>query len=67
MSNAALRYSSISIEISVKTDVVYFHKGGLGAVKGSKSWLEGVIATSQYQEVIKLLEDNFLKYFTYEG
>ena len=48
--NAALRSSSISIEIlpvCVKTDVVYnFNKGGPGAVKGSKSGLEGVIATS---------------------
>ena len=61
VSNAALRSSS-------KTDVVYnFNKGGLSAVQGSKSWLEGVIATSWCQEVIKLLEDNFLNDFTYEG
>ena len=46
VSNAALRSSSISIEIlSVKTYVVYiFNKGGLGAVKGSKSGLEDVVA-----------------------
>ena len=71
VSNAALRSSNISIEVlpeCVKTDVVYnFNKGGLSAVQGSKSWLEGVIATSCCQEVIKLLEENFLNDFTYEG